>query len=399
MAASTNEDMPADFVCLSHVNDVTLGARLRGWVDAKTACDLCGATGAVDFSLVTEIVHGALGARFKPAQEWNAPWDEIESGDETRLYDLGELLDGELALFDAVDDGLYGEIEASFGADTMWVTAFEHDMRPRDKDVRGWSEFRELVEHKSRYLQLDEQSLLSQIYGVPSPREMLERVARLMDHHNMYRTLRPGMLLWRGRVHDRQAPSWGARELASAPPRLARQSRMSAAGISLFYGALDVDTVAAELAVDTRPWLMVGAFTPTRPLRAIDLTRLPEFLSPFAEDGARHEDDLLFLRAFADNVSRPVVDPELVHIDYAPTQVVSEYLRYAFIPGGRRQPVDGLVYRSSRHDGDCVAVFADQDQCLGTASENRQERPAKLLRWAGRACRVRPHPPNPRRSP
>ncbi|MDP9442096.1 MAG: RES domain-containing protein [Actinomycetota bacterium] len=376
-----------DFVCLRHVNDDALASRVREFIDDETTCDLCQAAGAVAIDVITNVVRTAIYERFKPAQDWNAPWDEIESGEESRVYDLGELLDGELGLFDAVDEDLYEAIDASFGSDTMWVTTFEYDMRPRDKDVLGWSEFRSLVQHKSRYLQLDEQSFVAKMYGVPSPRGMLHRVAALVDRHQLYRTIGTDQLLWRGRVDDRRRPKWGPAELASAPARFARQSRMSAAGISMFYGALDVDTVAAELAGDARRWLMAGAFRAARSLRVIDLTELPPFPSPFAERAARRDDELLFLREFCDDVSRPVLEPELVHVEYAPTQVVTEYLRYAFVPRRRKRPVDGIVYQSSRCKGVCVALFATHEQCLGGAERER------LLRWAGRRLVVRPHPP------
>jgi hypothetical protein len=378
---------PPDFVCLDHIRDDVFKSRVQEFSDDETPCDLCGSVGAVEVSLVSDVVSGAIYERFKPAQEWNAPWAEIESGDETRTYDLGELLDGELSLSDAVDEELYSVIEESFGSDTMWVTTFEYDMRPRDKDVLGWSEFRDLVQHKSRYLQLDEQSFVAQTYGVPSPRNMLRRVARLLDRHRLYRTIGTDQLLWRGRVDDKRRPKWAAVDLASAPVQYASQSRMSAAGISMFYGALDVDTVAAELARDTGRWLMTGAFRPTRPLCMIDVTDLPSFSSPFAEGAARRDDELLFLRAFCEDVSRPVLEPQLVHVEYAPTQIVTEYLRFGFVPRKSTQPVDGIVYRSSRRDGVCVSVFATHEQCLGNAGGDQ------LLRWAGRSVVTRQHPP------
>ncbi len=376
-------------VCLAHIRDEAFRSRVERFVDEDAVCDLCGAMNAVVIDVVTEIVQSAISDRYKPAPEWNAPWDEIESGEGPEVHYLTELLDGYLALFDAVDDELYEAIEASFGDDTMWVTTFEYDLRPRDKDVLGWSEFRELVQHKSRYLQLDEQSPIARIYGVPPPREMLTRVARLLDGHRLYRTIDPDELLWRGRVDDQRRTKWGATELASAPAAHARQSRMSAAGISMFYGAFDVETVAAELVGDARPWLMVGAFQPTRRLRVIDLTNLPPFPSPFSERAATDDDELLFLRAFSDDVSRPVLEPELVHIEYAPTQVVTEYLRYVFVPRKRKRPVDGIIYRSSRREAECVAIFASHEQCLDASPVGEQ-----LLRWAGRRVVVRRHPPS-----
>lgn len=362
--------------------------RVRKYVDLEVACDLCGSMGSVEVDVVSGIVRSAVHEQFKPAQDWNAPWEDIESGLETPVYDLRELLDGEFDLLTAVDPQLYGAIEASFGDDTMWVTCFETDMRGRVKDSLGWEEFRHLVQHRSRYLQLDEQSSVARLYGVPSPREMLGRVAGLLDRHQMYRTLPIDELVWRGRLDDTRQPQWGGTELSSPPGVAARQSRMSAAGIPMFYGAFDIDTVAAELPADEGRWLMVGAFRPARPLLVIDLTTLPPSPGPFAENAAQRDDELDFLREFCKEVSRPVLNPELVHIEYAPTQAVTEYLRYLFVPRKRKRPVDGIVYASSRGAGTCAALFATHDQCQGTGSED------ELLRWAPGTLTIREPSPS-----
>lgn len=383
--------MSIDYACMSHVQEATLATRIEDWVDPGTACDLCGDLGAVEFSLIEDVVHGAVTARFKPAQEWNAPWEEIESGSETRLYDLVDILDGELALFDAVDGELYAEIEGSFGYDTQWVTKFEVDMRPSDKDVLGWNEFRALIKHKSRYLQFEEQSFVARMQGVPAPRQMLRRVTDLIDHHQLYRTLQPEVHIWRGRTFDVEKPSWSAADLASAPPSFAAQSRMSAAGISVFYGAFDIETVAAELAGDTRPWLMAGAFHAIRPLRVVDLTRLPPYPSPFMEQSDAVTEDLLFLQSFARDVSRPVETPELIHIEYAPIQIVAEFLRFSFLPLDDSTPVDGIIYQSSAHDGECVVLFADHTQCIEAPAVGSRRHAEQLLQWVGPDCEVRRH--------
>jgi RES domain len=85
----------------------------------------------------------------------------------------------------------------------------------------------------------------------------------------------------------------------------------------------------------------------------IDMTALPELPSIFEEDVAQRYDTVLFLRRFAEDIVLPIELDGREHIKYVPTQVFTEYLRYAF-PG--RRP-DGLVFSSARAFGRNYVLF------------------------------------------
>ena len=57
------------------------------------------------------------------------------------------------------------------------------------------------------------------------------------------------------------------------------------------------------------------------------------------------------------------------HIDYVPTQVFTEYFRYAF-PGR----VDGLMFPSAQGPGNNVAVFFGPSFCADKGSEAEHTR-------------------------
>ena len=57
-----------------------------------------------------------------------------------------------------------------------------------------------------------------------------------------------------------------------------------------------------------------------------------------------------FLYAFRDEISKTVAHDGSEHVEYVPTQVVSEYFAQAFTFGAGEQ-VDGLVYPSAVEDG------------------------------------------------
>lgn len=85
----------------------------------------------------------------------------------------------------------------------------------------------------------------------------------------------------------------------------------------------------------------------------IDMTALPELPSIFEEDVAPRYDSVRFLRRFAEDIVLPIELDGREHIEYVPTQVFTEYLRYAF-PG--RRP-DGLVFSSARASGRNYVLF------------------------------------------
>ena len=63
----------------------------------------------------------------------------------------------------------------------------------------------------------------------------------------------------------------------------------------------------------------------------------------------------------------PIARDDRIHIDYVPTQVVTEYVRSARFPDGR---LDGIRYRSSRREGGIsVVLFADQTNVIGAHTE------------------------------
>ena len=87
--------------------------------------------------------------------------------------------------------------------------------------------------------------------------------------------LNAGTLLYRGRIMPPEKetdtdplPFWS---MGMPPAQVTRDQRLSPAGIPMFYGALDVDSVIAEL----RPWpqarVTVAAFRTAGPFNVLDL--------------------------------------------------------------------------------------------------------------------------------
>jgi hypothetical protein len=149
---------------------------------------------------------------------------------------------------------------------------------------------------------------------------------------------------------------------------------MSPSGVVMTYAADDAETAVAETA-DEPGTFAVGTFVIERDALILDLTRLPHPPSVFAELSDTLEYDprlqLNFLHSISRDISKPIARDNRVHIEYVPTQVVTEYVRTIVRVSGRR--VDGIRYHNSRKNaGTALVLFADQSHLI----LNKTERPS-----------------------
>ena len=142
------------------------------------------------------------------------------------------------------------------------------------------------------------------------------------------------------------------------PPGVDRagQGRMSAAGIPVFYGAMS-SAVAAVEAYDRSPFVTVGRFETTRDLTAVDLQ------APSQVDSGETGE---FLRSFAREIVKPVKRDGREHYEYAPTQVLTEYLRVQL--GAEAVTYDSALVAG----GTNITIFAGPEACADAGAEARK---------------------------
>jgi len=147
---------------------------------------------------------------------------------------------------------------------------------------------------------------------------------------------------------------------------------MSPAGISMFYGSFEIETAISETYETEKKVskeLVCATFNPVRALYVIDLSEKVEIPSLF--DEIKREDRFLlkFLKDFISDFSKPIERIDRAHVDYVPTQVVTEYIRHIFPHTRFGSEIDGIVYPSSKDKAlKCVVIFASSEQCVDTIS-------------------------------
>ena len=215
-----------------------------------------------------------------------------------------------------------------------------------DEDVKtAWRQFCAVIQHARRFFFALDKRREDEAHepGIHTATELLVELARLFERHGLLKTLPLGTELYRARSCKPQKGYSTARELGPPPAHRAVQAnRMNPPGIPMFYAA-DSEAVAIK---ETRSQgvVSVGRFRTERDLRILDLTNLPPVPGIFsgAERGERL--GLIALHAFACEITQPVDGTDSVHIDYIPSQVVTEFIRGQKFTGGK---LDGIRYSSA----------------------------------------------------
>jgi hypothetical protein len=374
-------------VCPEHVDDAVL-KRLISDYATETSCSYCDRSGA-DEDLIAASFEDFMGLFMVGVRHFYARAD-----DEAVLRDEGEYVGADIyASEDVADDAFYAalndhpvaaqdelleDIQAAMVPDSwvrtnwLWPT---HDERLSD----GWKAFKELVKHQTRFLFIRWPEHHSYYRDEMSPVEFFDSLVKLLDNV-------PELIvdldapLYRGRMYleEPDLKNVEAKDLGPAPIDKAAANRMSPAGISMFYGATDIHTAVAEIgAHSSHSWAVVGEFTAPKGLHVIDLSNLPALPSIFDsnEKSKTRYEAVSFLRNFVKELTLPIVLDGREHIDYVPTQVFTEFLRYAF-----PEPLDGMLFPSAQSTGRNVVLFSGRGTCAAPDSVGPD---ARLVLTAG----------------
>lgn len=382
-------DGPERYVCAECADDEFLAEQVKDAAE-QTRCDYCdaessdGAPIAAPVNVLLQLVGETINHYWTdPAEE--LPYESAEGGFQGHFVHTRELLTDEIGM--DWPESLLDEVEASL---TNEVWCRRHYFR-LDKDDRlrfGWRAFENTTKHQSRYMCLLpplESDEWVHPDDVPAS-AMLDAVAECIAETQMVRLLPVGTKLWRVRAHGESETLSTAAELGAPRADQARfANRMSAAGIAVFYGAFDESTAVVETFDPTdaeRPVVTVGVFESTRPLRVLDLCAVPALPSYFDLERAWIRDSLAFLHDFVKSVSRRTAKDGREHIEYVPTQIFAEFVRFRM--GDKDSgPIQGIIYPSAQvAGGRCCVLFCDQAACMPPAGELWQ-RKEQWLSMAG----------------
>lgn len=336
--------------------------------------------------------------------EWEDPagsmaWEGREGGYQGASVYIGyELVTDQIEeLFEMDNTEVLTDIACSLG-DSDWCQVDPYGLRKEEVLTSSWEDFSDYVKHKSRYIffKIDDEKRREYDIDLIPISQMLDRISdeilTLDEEEKIIRNIEVDSSIFRARVHKKDEKLSNAKDFGTVPTENAIYSnRMSPAGVPMFYGALDTETVIREVIDDTKDKeekiLSVAQFKTLRQISVLDLTNPPDFPSIFDQKRNHLRSSVLFLREFVRELSKPINKDGLEHIDYVPTQVFTEYIRYLF-KSSNNTSVEGILYPSSRNDGGTACVlFIENEQCcdeIQTQLDGQNTRePAKYLLLEG----------------
>jgi RES domain/HEPN/RES N-terminal domain 1 len=319
-------------ICVDHIADAALRTRLQPRTSGHE-CIFCGRTSGTEEIAFTVALNDLLEevmvvARYFYDEASNTGIWDAEDGS----YYAPGVVETDDVVADVCADAFEPEVSDEV-CDTI-VRAIGFDRQWSAEGARGssipqtfqWARFSRQVKEVSRFI-----FLTSRSGDGSEPTSFLFELLSYLDKElGLMSSLPAGTRLYRGRLvkHPGDVERTAA-ALGPAPLEKAAANRFSAPGISLFYGSEDAQTAVAEIAGHgPDPLAVVGRFETRRPLRILDFTRRPKVPSIFDRERRRQGEMARFLEAFIADVTRPIVPDGLVHIEYAPTQVVTEFLRW-----------------------------------------------------------------------
>ncbi|EKS33888.1 HEPN-associated N-terminal domain-containing protein [Afipia clevelandensis] len=365
--------MNDEFVCAECFNDQGMKDFCNAYAE-ENECSFCGTKNkepiAAPLDDVISHINACIHHHFDDPANAGLPFESAEGGYQGSTYYTSEVFD-ELGLdFPQDRDGrLYNAISAGVDND-LWSEAEPFRLSSDQRLQFSWENFCRIIKHELRFFFLRPQrnrSLYDDEDELFSPERILHTIFKFAESANGFVTLPAGTKLFRARYQPKDASYFSASTLGPPPVDHAiKTNRMSPPGVVMTYAAEDKETALAETA-DSPGTFVVAEFANDRDLMILDLTRIPEVPSFFAELSDTMEYDprprLNFLHNISREISRPIARDDRVHVEYVPTQVVTEYVRTAIEING--QKVDGIRYNSSRrHAATAIVLFADQENLV-----------------------------------
>ncbi len=344
---------PNKSVCPDCVEDEYLKELIRKNSD-ECRCDYCGNQtrrhSAASVEVIMPAVASALGYFYAEPNEAGVPYDG------GWVFEPTDTADALMGIPLVCHDDLFEDIASSF-ENTCWISAAEGDWASSHRNQEwswAWRVFAEKVKCQSRYFFMSSRGVAEDVHR-STPLDVLGLVGDMASKVGLLESLPKGSSLYRvrERVGDADWPTC-EEQLGAPPSHLANAGRMNPAGISYLYMSTTQGGALTEVLRGPPCRAAVATFSVVDALSVLDLTRLPALPSIFDEAQRRVREVVIFLEDFVADICQPVQKDGREHINYVPSQVVSEYFAQVFkTPDGR--PLDGIVYPSAVSPG-CVNV-------------------------------------------
>lgn len=356
------------YVCSHHFEDIYLNQYIEHHGETGV-CTYCGRKGTVidmsdlanHIAMTISIYFNDIDSEYLPLSSsyFDNEEEQIPGIKQVGCYAVPENTDVFEDTFEMMEelglhtdcDNLNDDIDHLF-ENKIWIKKDPFELWLNQKKELQWKRFSKMVKHSRRFTFL----AMSRVGGSDNILEDLGAILRYTD--GILHTITTGTTLYRTRSLDKEIDdSFGFNDITSAPDVYAGQCRMSPAGVSMFYGAFDMDTAVAEsIKSVNEKVLIIGEFKTVRELTVVDLTALTREVSIWMDKW----EAVSFLKSFHNDITRPLLNDAKEAIEYVPSQIFTEYLRWMFTDKKGRN-IDGLLYKSSKTNKANVVLFCNNE--------------------------------------
>ena len=331
--------------------------------DTCSYCDLESASCIYVEELMIPIMESVY-RFYESSEQYYINDDEID-GYLITVFDKDELILDELADDLEFSEEILNDISQLINIDS-WCERDPYGDSESTVMKSLWNSFVHMVTEESRYV-FFKRSTERQFNSYDmEPYEILEYIGKIINDLNLYVDIPVTRPIYRARMHARAQIDdiCNDKELGSPPASIAKANRMSAEGISIFYGASDSITALNEVYSSTEEMATVGVFYASRPLHCVDLSTINEVPVPniFDKDNWVYREAIRFLKSLHKDLTRNISNMKA--IEYVPVQIIAEYFRYIYeCKSG--DIIDGICYSSSQNPktGKCYALFFNSEKC------------------------------------
>jgi hypothetical protein len=346
-------------LCSSHINDYAV-KKFINKNSKKGFCSYCKKSKKIIplEDLMFFLMDGIM-VFYQDAAEFMS-YDSSEGGYQGETYTQQELIN-DLVCLDVDNDHLNEDIIDCID-DRAWSEPNAYYDSESDILVYHWKYFKEVVKHKSRYLFARTSNFKTFDYN-QNAYDILQEIGRHVTKFKLLITLPPKTIIFRSRQHNRSEIIKEAEQIVSPPIEFAiYPNRMSPAGISMFYNTFDLETAKLEtldLKKKDQRFITTSMFKTKTDLKIIDFTKLPQMPSIFDKKRLKDYYPLKFFKNFVSDLSSSISHDGKEHIEYVPTQIVTEFFRFVF----RENSNVKIIYPSSKKMGSkaCVLFFNHEE--------------------------------------
>lgn len=361
LEARNISSVPDKNLCIKHIDDNSIRAFIRTNYNSGY-CDYCGKElKVVSLESLLEFMMLGISNFYEDAGNF-MNYDGREGGYLGDTFDPNELIQERIGLetdpFELTED-IVNSID-----DIAWSEPDMYHDTARDELMYQWSFFKNLIKHKSRYLfQQNESSNKSK-----NAFTILKEVGKITKSLNLIKKIEKGTIIYRCRQHHSSKVVNEKDKLVAPPEKYAiYPNRFSPSGISMLYSAFDSKTAFLETISredKEKDSITISKFKLKKEIYVVDFNKLPQIPSIFDFKKVKTHYLIRFLYDLVRDFTQEIKKDGKEHIEYVPTQVVTEYFRYPFNKN-RQNIIEGIVYPSSKNKSESSSViFWNNEECL-----------------------------------